>query len=109
MDIASQRYHYNLTIWESISNDLTRNIEKGLCANTHIYTMVDALTRKELPNSADIVSQLIDYMVHKGYDSDDLREAGKKKSTNFIAAVATICPTLQNELFHVHMKAFFTE
>merc|ERR1719469_1673058 len=82
MDIASQRYHYNLTIWESISNDLTRNIEKGLCANTHIYTMVDALTRKELPNSAD------------------LREAGKKKSTNFIAAVATICPTLQNELFH---------
>lgn len=109
MDIASQRYVYNDTIWESISSDFQINVEKGLCANSHIYTMVNALTRKSLPNGPGIVSQLVDYLVHKGYDSDDLSTMGKRKSVNFISNLATLCPGLQNELFKIHMKAFFTE
>ena len=52
------------------------------------------------------VAELVKYLVEKGYDSDDLAEMGKSRAVNFIAAISTLCPDLENEIFLVHLKVF---
>ena len=51
-------------------------------------------------------SEIIDYWVSRGYDSDELVALGSRKSIEFLVQVAQYSPNLDNEIFGIHTRAF---
>jgi hypothetical protein len=52
---------------------------------------------------------MVDYLVHKGYDSDDLAKMGKNRVFNLMHSLAKLSPNFQNDLFIMHVKVFLEE
>jgi len=49
---------------------------------------------------------MVEYLVHKGYDSDDMTTMGKNRVYNLMASLARLSPDLSNDLFIMHVKVF---
>ena len=51
-------------------------------------------------------SEVIEYWVARGFDSDELIALGSRKSIEFLIQVSKYLPKLANTLFSIHIRAF---
>lgn len=51
-------------------------------------------------------SEVVDYWVSKGFDSDEIVALGSRKSIEFLITIARRCPNLDNKIFDLHIRAF---
>ena len=51
-------------------------------------------------------SEVVDYWISKGFDSDELIALGSRKSIEFLIMIARRCPSLENKIFGLHIRAF---
>ena len=106
----------NQTIWPALLQDFLRNIEEGHCTYMHIYKVLRAIhvmlgvfgdkEMLEREQFVPVVEAGIEYLVLRGYDSDDLAELGRNRVANFIAALSELAPGLKNDIFFVHVRVF---
>ena len=60
---------------------------------------------------ADVTKTLVDYLVKRGYDSDDLqsmssKKGGYRRAVHFISLVAQTKPDIKNKHFLRHVEVF---
>lgn len=79
----------NDKLWGYLVKDLDYHIELGAINNLQVYGLMRSLHAVGLLNS-ELSRSLVDYMVKKGYDSDDLMNMSTKKG-GYRRAVQFIC------------------
>ena len=73
----------------------------------HIYSVLRSVFKlRAFKLEPEFISGLVEYLVAKGYDSDDLTEMGRNKAFRFIEVITNLCPELQDEMFLVHLKVY---
>ena len=91
MYMAVQKTH-NEALWGALVRDLDSHIELGSVSNVQIFSVMRSLHAMDLLNE-DITESMIQYLVRRGYDSDDLmsmssRKGGYRKAVHLITLVA---------------------
>ena len=61
----------NQNIWKILLEDMDHHIQSGGCSNLDIFYLIRSLDAVDFLQS-DVVKHLVDYLVKRGYDSDDL-------------------------------------
>lgn len=75
--------------------------------NVQIYSVLRSVYKlRAFVLEPEFISSLVEYMVAKGYDSDDLTEMGRNKAFKFVEVITNLCPELQDEMFLVHLKVY---
>ena len=85
-------------------------MEVGAINNVHMYYLLRAMDSAGL-SDPDITKSLVDYLVRRGYDSNDLAKmssklGGFRRAVHFIQLVADTCPKLKNKHFFTHVSIF---
>ena len=100
----------NQSIWEPLLVDLDQAIQQGAVSNLNIYYLVRALHSCDLihETSEDLVKNLVEYLVKRGYDSDDLiamssKQGGYRRAVHLIWLIADAIPSMKNKLFLTHI------
>ena len=70
-DSLGKKRNSNVNIWKPLMSDLEEEIRFGNVSNQEIYVLIRALYAIGL-TEPQAVSKLVDYIVKRGYDSDDL-------------------------------------
>lgn len=107
IDSLARRNYSNSDLWKPILTDIEASLQFGCLTNTDIYVLLRSLYAVKLVE-ADAVKQLVEYIVKRGYDSDDLLKMGTnhRKAVHFIWLVADSCPKLKNKHFMTHIAVF---
>ena len=67
-------------MWERLTQDLDLHIQRGNVSNMHIFYVLRALSAVNLLND-EIATGLIEYLVKRGYDADDLTKLSSQKGS----------------------------
>ena len=97
----------NEMIWQALLKDWEELMDAGAINNIHIFYLLRAMDAAGLQDP-DVTKSLIDYIVKRGYDSDDLQlmsssVGGYRRAVHFIQLVADNCPKLKNKHFLTHI------
>lgn len=65
--------------WEVLMKEMERHIKESNFDYRHVYTIV-----KSMGMRTQLCAIFAEYLVCKGYDSDELRELGLKRSIKFV-------------------------
>jgi hypothetical protein len=68
----------NEEIWQPLLSDMDSDITLGVCSNMDIFNLMRSLHAIGLLEDT-LSKQLIEYIVKRGYDSDDLMKMSSKK------------------------------
>lgn len=71
LDALSIQKSQNEELWQPLLTDLDKSIQLGTVNNIQIFHLMRALSSVGLLD-ADVTKTLVDYLVKRGYDSDDL-------------------------------------
>lgn len=104
----AQRNNQNVNLWKPILEDIEASINFGGLTNIDVHRLLRSLYAVKLlePN---VVDKLVDYVVKRGYDSDDLltmskKNAGHRTAVQFIWLIADSHPKLKNKHFFTHVS-----
>lgn len=100
----------NEKIWQPLLNDLDKIIQLGSMNNMQIFYLLRSLSTVNLLDG-DVTKTLVNYLVKRGYDSDDLKamssqKGGYRRAVHFISIVAESKPDLNNKHFLRHVEVF---
>jgi len=94
-----------MPVWQLLIKKFQVYLKEDNIDYMHIYYLVRALSETfQLEES--FFSDLIEYIVEKGYDSDELIQLGRKQSIGFIESLGRQHPSLSNDLFLMHLRIF---
>ena len=99
-----------MKIWEPLLTDLDRSIQMGSLTNKEIFYLMRAMHTVGMLEDS-ITKDLINYIVKRGYDSDDLmamssKKGGYRRAVQLICMVSEACPQLKNKHFMAHVQIF---
>lgn len=109
-DSFARRKTTNIELWQPILNDLDNSINFGGLSNNDIYFVIRSLYAVNLLDD-EMTKKLVEYLVKRGYDSDDLLNlstagTSHRKAVHFIWLIADNCPKLKNKHFLTHVSIF---
>lgn len=90
--------------------DVDSIMKAGGLNNVDIFYLIRSLSTVKLI-TGDVVKDLVNYLVKRGYDSDDYMAMTKSNSkyrrpVHMISLIADLAPTLKNKHFMNHVQAF---
>lgn len=100
----------NQEIWEPLLSDLEKIIGRGGFNMLNVYHLLRSLSAVDLLEE-DLTRGMVNYLVKKGYDSDDLLELSSKKggyrrAVHLIWIISESAPDLKNKHFMTHVEQF---
>ena len=106
----AMRKNSNPKLWEPLLADLDKWIQLGSVNNIEIFYLMRALHTVGLLED-ELTKSLIDYLVKRGYDSDDLismssKRGGYRRAVHLIWLVSESNPTIKNKHFMMHIYVF---
>lgn len=115
IDILGRQKNANPEIWKPLMLDFDYSIKFGSANLEDCFVLFRSLHFAGFMD-ADVVNPLIEYLVKRGYDSNDLQKMNPeplspgqpnyKRAVNFICLVAEGNPKLKNKHFLTHIKVF---
>lgn len=100
----------NENLWRPILNDLDDSIRLGSVNNVQIYYLIRSLSAVNMLDG-EVTKQLVEYLVRRGYDSDNLmqmssRVGGYRRAVHLISLIAESKSNLKNKHFLRHVEIF---
>ena len=110
LNALSMQKCQNESIWQPLLADMDKSISLGTLNNMQVFYLMRSLGTVGLLEG-EVTKTLVDYLVKRGYDSDDLKsmssvKGGYRRAVHFISLVAQSKPDLKNKHFMRHIEVF---
>ena len=110
MKTLAKRRCTNEAIWRALFTDWDALMNIGAINNIHIYYFLRATDAAGFSDS-EVTEVLVEYIVRRGYDAEDLetmssKEGGFRRAVHFIQLIADTAPNLKNKHFLNHVETF---
>lgn len=100
----------NENIWQVLLSDFDQYIKMGTVNNLQIFYLMRSLFTVDLLDG-DVTKTLVDYLIKRGYDSEDFmqmssKNGGHRRAVHMISIVSQSKPDLKNKNFLKHVEVF---
>mmetsp|Transcript_5498 Transcript_5498/g.4186 ORF Transcript_5498/g.4186 Transcript_5498/m.4186 type:complete len:103 (-) Transcript_5498:131-439(-) len=90
----------NEEVWQILFSDFQHYLSEQSVNLEHVVQLTNALAKASFTDK-DFFEHVLNYLVEKGYDDEDLGQMGSERAVEFINSLAIVCPDLENQHFLV--------